>query len=174
MKCPKDLFEESLANKKILQKEEEAKQAIQEKIAILTKERDSLNNQIYQLSGLVDYMKNARNTISFCESEIAILIEEAYKNNRDHLYLPDFYIHENYGRKVFQKLYCRKKAYANGEDSYSPIGDCFDLEKFKEYLAQFCYTIETYEHEYYKCYGSGYIKTISITIKNITTSCAEG
>lgn len=174
MKCPKELFEESLIDKENLQKEEETKQNIQKKIAILTEKRNSLDNQIYQLSGMIDYMKNTRNTISFCESEIAILIEQAYKNNRNCLYLPEFYIHKSYGRKVFQKLYCHKRAYASGEDSYSPIGDSFDLEQFKEYLARFCYTVETHEHEYYKCYGSGYIKTISITIKNITTSCAEG
>ena len=173
MKCPKELFEEALIDKENLQKEEETKQIIQEKIAVLTEKRKSLDNQIYQLSGLIDYMENARNTIAFCENEIAILIEKAYKNNRDCLYLPEFYIYTSYGRKVFQKLNCRKRAYASGEDSYSPIGDPFDLEQFKEYLARFCYTVETHEHADYKCYGSGYIKTISITIKNITTSCAE-
>lgn len=168
MKCPKELFEESLINTEVLKKENETVKILEKQMRDLTEKRNDLNEQITHILGVIDCIKNTRNTISFCEKEIAPLIDEAYNKHENRLYLPEFYAFTEYNRKVFCKLEIERRRYANGERSYTPTGETFDLEKFIEYLDQFCYKVEVKEHNYYKSYGRGYINTISLVITGIS------
>ena len=53
--------------------------------------------------------------------------------------------------------------YANGVKAYKPIGDTLALEPLKEYLKQFCFSVEEVQ-DTYKWYGIGEKKCIKIKV----------
>lgn len=168
MKCAQKLQEENLIQEKELAKEKLVLEVLEKKYSELTEQSKLLFEQAKSIEGLIDFIENKRNTISYCDSEISNLLEQAYRDGKKEIYLGGFWIWITpYGRKIFYKIAPDGNIYADGTVSYSKQGDSYDLDIFINYLKQHCYNVIVHDSpQSYKHYGCGYIPAITFTISS--------
>jgi hypothetical protein len=110
-------------------------------------------------------------SINFCENEIAESIEKCALRGQSDCWITlgrsrwyDDIQDAVYRLKVYLNYY------ANGKNSYEPIGAPMDLNTIVEYLKHHCYDVAVYESHYMR-YGFGKQRSFSLRISIPENPC---
>ena len=111
----------------------------------------------------VSFVNATKRAINYCEEVIGKHFEEQAQNRMD----IDFEVRGELKRDrlgnytiTLLEFDCY---YSNGIKAYKPIGDTLALEPLKEYLKQFCFSVQEIQ-DTYKRYGFGEKKCIKIKV----------
>lgn len=109
------------------------------------------------------YGQATERAISYCENVIDEYFEEQARNRKE----LDFEVRGELNRDrlgnytiTLLEFDCY---YSNGTKSYKPTGDTLALEPLKDYLKQFCFSVQEAQ-DTYKRYGFGEKKCIKIKV----------
>jgi hypothetical protein len=138
--------------------------AIAKKNAIEAQEIQKLEAIRQELERKSRFATLATNTITFCDSTLSSMIDEESSKGNNSLTL-------NWGRDKYNEFsdVCKnvkeyKEYYANGDSSFSLVGNPIHVPTMVDYLLANGYKVEQLTWTY-KCYGSGCQKGTRIRIQ---------